>query len=720
MDEVYDLFNQPLKVAEEQQEDSDSEDDSEEEVDDDDYTSGAESTTTGHMSAPSEFGDDSDDEDITHGSQINAQNETITSNTGLSDFSPVKLDRQQVSESEDVPEPELFDEHNPGEAVDENDAVGEDVQGVLEDVTTPTSPLSFVPVLAKQHIPVFVDEERRTNPYRNAAQAAQSRLPFMTPIVERTESSLGTVTTRHEKDYFNSKTPCPRTTHRTPTILENDEPCSSPFEDMLNEAIAERDKITKPNSTKATCIQDKILGKSRPKQPALSKGPIIKDTQCNPMDDLIRQTILSEMQPPLTSYEGFFDYADASYNRKTEIRKHCKAMANAKSSKTEITNTPFTLAFPNSEHSYTIFREVGAGAYAPVYLVSHPLASPPPSPGISTMGHGAFASRPTRGTLEALKLESPSSGWEFHMLRLAARRLSLSRAAGSIIAAHELHHFADESYLVEDFRGQGTLLDLVNACAADKDGTHGLGGNGAGGKQTDGLDEPLAMFFAVELLRTLEALHANAIVHCDLKADNVLLRLDPSPDAPGPLTEPYAPDGAHGWSAKGVSLIDFGRAIDMRAFTPGVGFIADWPTGATDCAEMRECRPWTYQADYHGLAAILHTLLFGRYIDTVVDKGAAGGAGLVGGNGGKVWRLRESLKRYWQGESWGEAFALLLNPGRYTEGEEGGRMPCLKGLSAVRGKMEAWLEANGERSGVGLRARLARVEAHVNGGARRR
>jgi len=112
---------------------------------------------------------------------------------------------------------------------------------------------------------------------------------------------------------------------------------------------------------------------------------------------------------------------------------------------------------------------------------------------------------------------------------------------------------------------------------------------------------------------------------------------------------------------------------------------------------------------------VLHTLLFGRYIETVVDKAAS--AGSVGGK--KVWRLSAGFKRYWQGEIWGEAFALLLNPTRFTEGEEGARMPVLKGLRGVREKMEEWLEASGERGGVGLRARLGRVEAYVNGARRR-
>ncbi len=102
------------------------------------------------------------------------------------------------------------------------------------------------------------------------------------------------------------------------------------------------------------------------------------------------------------------------------------------------------------------------------------------------------------------------------------------------------------------------------------------------------------MFFTIELFRTVEALHSKQIMHGDLKADNCLLRLDaiagavPGGDQQSPLSSAWRADGSDGWAARGVTLIDFGRAIDMRAFEPDVQFIADWKTSAQDCAEMRE------------------------------------------------------------------------------------------------------------------------------------
>ena len=168
------------------------------------------------------------------------------------------------------------------------------------------------------------------------------------------------------------------------------------------------------------------------------------------------------------------------------------------------------------------------------------------------------------------------------------------------------------------------------------------------------------------------------------------------------------PSGAHGWASKGVCLIDFGRGIDMKQFVPNVAFIADWKTTEADCAEMRELRPWTYQIDYHGLAGIIHSLLFGKYMETIGEK--AGTALDQGAT--KTYKIRENLKRYWQTEIWSEVFHLLLNPLAHIEAEEGKKMPVLRGMRQCRERMEAWMEVHCEK-GVGLKGTIARLETII-------
>ena len=433
---------------------------------------------------------------------------------------------------------------------------------------------------------------------------------------------------------------------------------------------------------------------------ALIKGPIIGDAQCNPADESTRQLILQRVQPALTTYDGFFDRQSQRCGKSADIRKYGKAMSKLSKNSHEKTSTslcaPPTLQFEGTERTYTLKRELGKGAFAPVYLVEGAVTGEDGSKveeeEAVVMGRGKFGLK--RAKLEALKMEEPPTAWEFYMMRQVKRRLGVSRAADSVIHAYEMHLYADECYLVEEYRGQGTLLDLVNIAKADPSTSSG----GA-------MDEGLVIFFTVELLRVVEALHSKGLMHGDLKADNCLVRLEPvSNDAS--WTPRYRRDGTGEWERKGLALIDFGRGVDMRVFRPDVQFVADWEAEPQDCAEMREMRPWTYQLDYHGLAGIVHSMLFGRYIETTADKrGTTLGSGAT-----RTYRLTEKLKRYWHTELWEDIFGLLLNPLQHVQAEEGAKMPLLKGLRRCRERAEEWLEANSDKGAVALKPALRRLD----------
>jgi checkpoint serine/threonine-protein kinase len=119
---------------------------------------------------------------------------------------------------------------------------------------------------------------------------------------------------------------------------------------------------------------------------------------------------------------------------------------------------------------------------------------------------------------------------------------------------------------------------------------------------------------------------------------------------------------------------------------------------------MREGRPWTWQIDYYGLAGVIHCLLFGKYIETVrSDQGGLG-------RGGPKYKIRESLKRYWQTDIWSDCFEVLLNPSSFLAHEYGGKIPVLRSMRIVRERMEEWLQMNCEK-GAGLKAAIGRVEA---------
>ncbi|KAG0650694.1 Checkpoint serine threonine-kinase BUB1 [Hyphodiscus hymeniophilus] len=682
-DEIYDLFSQPLDAEEE--EDDESSDDDDGDMTDGDYTSGGESTGTGRLVTTSEADCDETSEvkSVSEWSEFTARKhipnleededaDTVASRLTTVDdgyFEELEVEVPRAASDE---EPELVTPVSPH--------------------LPPTSRTMFVPIPPE-------DYEHPTRPFRDAAQVSQNRLPFMTPIAEKTESSLGLPTVLGEKDYFNSKTPSKGTGSGKPPVRP-DEFGSSPFREIINEAKPDKfpqpflSKTLKTNKTAAIAAKVQAGGGILAKEIA-SKGPIIKDAQCNPVDDYTRNAIFQNLQPPLSTYDGFFEHTEQCRSRSTEIKKFAKALSKMNKGSSDKTTTNITmppvLSFPGADRQYMLKKELGAGAFAPVYLIENVTDEDNATDEQPMMGKGAFATV-ARKSLEALKMEDPPTAWEFYIMRQAKRRLGVSRAAESIINVYEMHLYSDECYLIEEFRDQGTLLEVINIARADSTAA----GPGV-------MDESLVMFFAIELFRTIEALHAKGILHGDLKADNCLVRLDALPDSDVWSTK-YRRDGTGGWNKKGIALIDFGRGIDMKVFRPDVQFIADWKTGPGDCAEMRELRPWTYQIDYHGLAGIVHSMLFGKYIDTIADKDAG-----IGAAAKKSWRIRESLKRYWQTQIWGAVFDLLLNPGMHIEDEEGLKMPVLKGMKGVREQMEEWLEGNSEK-GIGLQAGIRKLE----------
>jgi checkpoint serine/threonine-protein kinase len=683
MDEIYGIFNQPLQTATEEPDEE--EEDDETEDDETDYTTGDESTATGKLSAPaSEYGDETRNELM---SAQRAQGDDVVDITGWSDFTTSK---HVPKEEGDVTQDTVQSAYT---------ASGEDVVTPVDDEEPRT-----------QYVDVPVEEYDL--PAGRVQMLPNHRLPFMTPIVERTESSLGAATARTEKDYFGGiKTPS-RKTGEPEEFDDDDEPCSSPFQDVIADMAEDKRRVLQPIRTKSTKGTIALGGGTAKSQTdakketpsvveSVQKGPIIKDDQCNPMDPHLRQTILSQMKPSLSSFEGYHEHLYVSSGRAAEIKKYVRTLSKSSRSSVNVDKTaqtlsvPPTLDLPGAHGTYTVKRELGAGTFAPVYLIENSTALAMEAEDIAdeNMPVARVGKDAHRKGFEAVKMEEPTSTWEFFILRQSHRRLGVSRATESIVRAHEMHLYRDECFLVEEFRDQGTLLDLVNLARLD---------SGSGG----GMDEMLAMWFTVELLRVTEALHSKQLIHGDLKGDNILVRFD-DPGMETDWSPTYFPNGAHGWSSKGVCLIDFGRGIDMKHFNPNVAFIADWKTSEADCAEMRELRPWTYQVDYHGLAGIIHSLLFGKYMETVSEKGGGLGQGAT-----KTYRIRENLKRYWQTEIWAEVFALLLNPLTKVDAEEGKKMPVVRGMRACRERMEAWIEENCER-GTGLKGMISRMESAI-------
>ncbi|EAW06563.1 putative checkpoint protein kinase (SldA) [Aspergillus clavatus NRRL 1] len=692
-DEIYSIFNQPLKAETEIAESSD--------FDDDDYTSAGESTVTGHLSAASsDFGDD----------------ETTTFHRS-DDEADEDFDDETRAESVIDGEWTQYSAKDDADLLPPDSLVGQDNTSVDETARRER----FVPEMPEDYNPPY-------GPYRDPAVVAQNRLPFMTPIVERTEHSFPSMTAARNSLY-NTKTPSkPQMGNLLMTPLVRPTPQQS--ENLIG---FPEDVAMSPTAQKARS-SPRLLSPLKGQQQ--QHRAVINEAQCNPTDKTIRNTILHSLDPPLMSYQGYHGHPEQDSHYAPAIQKFVKTHIKRPRSGDEASFDVPILELPGAERSYIIRRELGAGAYAPVYLAESvdSLEACPSSDSDDgsrgsqfTAGRRSMTPNTSRFGFEAIKLEvGPPNAWEFYMIRTAHERLNqmsdLSRAADSIIRAHELHVYKGESILVEDYRGQGTLLDLVNMIRNES--------ITANGTSEGGLDEALAMFFTVELFRTVEALHACGILHGDIKADNCLVRFDDKSTTPSLLdldeeiTDPrelhYSPRGLCGWRSRGLSLIDFGRGIDMHAFQPSVQFMADWETGKHECNEIREMRPWTHQIDLYGLAGTVHVMLFGKYIESTPVRKSEGGSATM-----RTYRIRESFKRYWDREIWSDVFDLLLNPGaeRWVQMELGATnpgpvdmenpavLPVLQSMRYVRSKMEDWLLANAEKKSLGLQIR--KLEAVV-------
>ncbi|KAK5960046.1 protein kinase BUB1 PWA37_002534 [Arxiozyma heterogenica] len=369
----------------------------------------------------------------------------------------------------------------------------------------------------------------------------------------------------------------------------------------------------------------------------------------HPLSDDLRQLLLSKLSPPLSEYDSFFRY-NQKLNMSHQLERIHKI---TKSSQKKLPIINFT----KINKFYCIHSELGRGGYAIVYLAES-----------------------DDGSLNALKVEKPANSWEYYILRQVELRLKdQHNVLRSIININSLHFFQDESYLILNYANQGTILDLVNLYREDMNGYKTL-------------DELVCIFFTIELIKVIEALHEIKIIHGDLKPDNCMIRLLPIPN--GEQLGNYNRFGDEGWNQKGIYLIDFGRSFDLTFFSNGTRFKSDWPIDEQDCYEMRHGLPWSYECDYFGLAGIIYCMLFGKFMETVTDSG------------NNRIKLRQSLKRGWQKDIWNELFDLLLNSGQYD-------LPITNKIKIMRLKMEDHILKD-EHNCSRLRSSILQIENELS------
>mmetsp|Transcript_3551 Transcript_3551/g.4848 ORF Transcript_3551/g.4848 Transcript_3551/m.4848 type:complete len:359 (+) Transcript_3551:864-1940(+) len=155
---------------------------------------------------------------------------------------------------------------------------------------------------------------------------------------------------------------------------------------------------------------------------------------------------------------------------------------------------------------------------------------------------------------------------------------------------------------------------------------------------------PLVVFYTSRMLCHIETLHwKGKVLHCDVKPDNWILVAGDVLSGSGTMVE-----GAD------LMLVDFGRAIDLVTCAEKKGVAepldvmieGDNDVAVEACVAMREGRCWSFDADWFGICASVHVLLFGEHIK--VEKR------------GKKWA---PTKKFSGSDLLTAVFDVLLNPG---------------------------------------------------------
>eukprot|EP01135_Chromosphaera_perkinsii_P002829 Nk52_evm19s228 gene=Nk52_evmTU19s228 len=275
--------------------------------------------------------------------------------------------------------------------------------------------------------------------------------------------------------------------------------------------------------------------------------------------------------------------------------------------------------------SYSVQKVLGQGAYAKVYL----------------------AGSLSKQEMVAMKIQSPPNVWEIFISLELEKRLQSFQSPNTVIYAEEKleqyfcfiqesYIYNKKSYLLAPVFDQGSLLDIVNLYK----------------RQGLSMDESLVMFYTIELLRLVEILHSNDIIHGDIKPDNLMIRNEESEEDDEDLSHnsfnTWTPQRPGMWAKKGLKLIDCGRSIDLLQFPESVKFEGTSGTSGFQCIQMQKKKPWKYQVDLYGVLSTVHCLLFNDYMQ--VEQTANG-----------VWKPRKTFKRYWQAPLWSNFFQTLLN-----------------------------------------------------------
>jgi checkpoint serine/threonine-protein kinase len=219
----------------------------------------------------------------------------------------------------------------------------------------------------------------------------------------------------------------------------------------------------------------------------------------------------------------------------------------------------------------------------------------------------------------------PACPWEFAILGRMTQRLT---------QAHARLRESLPAITTATIYGDGSITAIEHAddfCLADVIAMHS--------KLNKPMEEPLIIFYVIEMLRMLEAVHSAKVTHGRFDGASLVLR---NQEEEEDWKIMFDASGGGGWSTKGLTLTGFGDSVDLSLLN-GEPLVS----GAGH-ATLRQ-PSWTYESDYHGLLNVVHSLLHGEPMEVTQDDESGG------------LKTAKPFRRFWQVNLWQSLFDELLN-----------------------------------------------------------
>jgi hypothetical protein len=243
-------------------------------------------------------------------------------------------------------------------------------------------------------------------------------------------------------------------------------------------------------------------------------------------------------------------------------------------------------------------------------------------------------------TVSVVKIQNPPTVWEYYILLQLWNRTILNQSF--LLEPISCSMYQNESIIEMNHQPFPSLYHVVcqtESILASLD-----------------LDEILVAYWTWEILRIVQIIHKSNILHGDINIHNFHLRKSHC------LSDRFDPTD-EGWKQNGLTLLDWGAAIDLNAFEDDQRFqIAashDPTTIAVECVEFRNGGSWRYEPDFYGVACVLYILVFGTVLET--NEGKAKKPNLS---------IAHSIKDTWHPTVWKELFDVLLNTTDHARLEE--------------------------------------------------